>query len=47
MGVNKGSLQIIDIEVILENWPIVLLYGSIFTSILLVKVVWDKISGHT
>ena len=22
-------------------------YGSIFTSILLVKVVWDKISGHT
>ena len=23
------------------------LYGSIFTSILLVKVVWDKISGHT
>ena len=22
-------------------------YGSIFTSIFLVKVVWDKISGHT
>ena len=27
--------------------PLLALYGSIFTSILLVKVVWDKISGHT
>ena len=28
MGVNEGSLQVIDIEVILENWPIALLYGT-------------------
>ena len=27
--------------------PLLALYGSIFTSILLVKVVWGKISGHT
>ena len=47
MGVNEGSLQVIDIEVTLENLPIVLLYGSAFMSVLLVKVVWDKISGHT
>ena len=26
---------------------LLLLYGSIFTSVLLVEVVWDKISGHT
>ena len=26
---------------------ICIIYGSIFTSILFVKVVWDKISGHT
>ena len=28
MGINEGSLQVIDIELILENWPIVLLYGT-------------------
>ena len=28
MGVDEGSLQIIDIEVIMENCPIVLLYGT-------------------
>ena len=28
MGVNEGSLQVIDIEVILENGPLVLLFGT-------------------
>ena len=28
MGVDEGSLQVIDIEVIMENCPIVLLYGT-------------------
>ena len=27
MGVDEGSLQVIDVEVIMENCPIVLLYG--------------------
>ena len=28
MGVNDGSLQVIDIEAILENRPMVVLYGT-------------------
>ena len=32
MGAEEGSLQVIDIEVIVENCPIVLLYRYILTS---------------
>ena len=28
MAVDEGSLEVIDIEVRLENWPLVLLYGT-------------------
>ena len=28
MDFNEGSLQVIDIEVVLENRPILLLYGT-------------------
>ena len=28
MGVNEGSLQVIDKEVMLENEPVALLYGT-------------------
>ena len=28
MGVDEGSLQVIDIEVVMENQPIVILYGT-------------------
>ena len=30
-----------------KSWICYSLYGSIFTSMLLVKVVWGKIRGHT
>ena len=39
MGVNKESLQVIYIEVILENWPIVLLYGTYLPVALVVFVI--------
>ena len=40
LGVRSGSAV-----VVIRTPPE--LYESIFTSVLLVKVVWDKISGHT
>ena len=42
MGVNEGSLQVIDIAVILENLPtgIVLLYGTYLPVALVVFVIY-------
>ena len=39
MGVNEGSLQVIDIEVILEHRPILLLYGTYLPAALVVFVI--------
>ena len=39
MGVNEGSLQVIYIEVILENLPIVLLHGTYLPVALVVFVI--------
>ena len=40
MVVNEGSLQVIDREVIMENWPIiVLLYGTYLPVALVVFVI--------
>ena len=36
MGVNAGSLKVIDIEVILENRPLVLLYGTVVVLVVFV-----------
>ena len=44
MGVNEGSLQVIDIEVIMENWSIVLLYGTCLPVVALVVFVIHTIS---
>ena len=44
MGVNEGSLQVIGIEVIMENRPIVLLYGTYLPVTLLVVFVIHTIS---
>ena len=43
MGVNEGSLQVINIEVIVENLPIVLLYGT-YLPVALVVFVFQTIS---
>ena len=40
MGVNKGSLQVIDMEVIMENWPIVLLCGTCLPVVVALVVVF-------
>ena len=40
MGVNEGSLQVIEyIEVIMEIWPIVLLYGTYLPVALVVFII--------
>ena len=39
MGVNEASLQVIDIEGILEKLPIVLLYGTYLPVALVVFVI--------
>ena len=50
MGINEGSLLVFDIEVILENSPIILLYGSyipvavvVFTNDAM-SYIWDSMS---
>ena len=44
MDVNEGSLQVIDKEaMILENWPIVLLYGTYLPVALYFVVLDEKI----
>ena len=44
MGVNDGSLQVIDIEVILKNLPMVLLYGTCLPVVALVVFIVHTIS---
>ena len=39
MDANEGSLQVIDIEVIVENQPTVLLYGTYLPVALVVFVI--------
>ena len=39
MGVNEGSLQVIDKEVMLENEPVALLYGTYLPVALVVFVI--------
>ena len=39
MGVDEGSLQVMNIKVIMENCPIVLLYGTYLPVALVVFVI--------
>ena len=39
MGANEGGLQVKDVEVILESWPMVLLYGTYLPVALAVFVI--------
>ena len=39
MGVDEGNLQVIYVEVILENCPLVLLYGTHFRVAIMVFVI--------
>ena len=39
MGVDEGNLQVIDVEVIMENCPIGLLYGTYLPVALMVFVI--------
>ena len=38
MGVDEGNLQVIDIEVIMKNIPMVLLYGTYVPAVLMVFI---------